>query len=239
MAPLDKSPALAYGRAMLVDNVLYLDSEALIVDKPAGLPVDAPRDGSLSVENHLQSLMLGYREWPRAVHRLDRDTSGCLMLGRSDKAHKRLSLAFEQGLVEKRYLAILDGVPEGESGLIDMALTKVSTKEEGWRIIPAETGTKGAKAARTAWELMSVADGRALISFRPETGRTHQLRVHAASGLGHAIVGDPMYGSTHDGGLMLHAVDLRLAREGKSLIEAHAPFPTRFAALGFNDPDAD
>jgi len=224
---------------MLADHVLHIDSEALIVDKPAGLPVDAPRDGSLSVENHLQSLMLGYREWPRAVHRLDRDTSGCLMLGRSDKAHKRLSLAFEQGLVEKRYLAIIDGVPEGESGTIDMPLTKVSTKEEGWRIIPAAEDSKGAKAARTRWEVMSIADGRALIAFHPETGRTHQLRVHAASGLGHAIVGDPVYGTAHDGGLMLHAVDLRLAREGKTLISGHAPFPARFAALGFTDPDAD
>jgi tRNA pseudouridine32 synthase/23S rRNA pseudouridine746 synthase len=224
---------------MLADHVLHIDSEALIVDKPAGLPVDAPRDGSLSVENHLQSLMLGYREWPRAVHRLDRDTSGCLMLGRSEKAHKRLSLAFEQGLVEKRYLAIIDGVPEGESGTIDMPLTKVSTKEEGWRIIPAAEDSKGAKAARTRWEVMSIADGRALIAFHPETGRTHQLRVHAASGLGHAIVGDPVYGTAHEGGLMLHAVDLRLAREGKTLISGHAPFPARFVALGFTDPDAD
>lgn len=224
---------------MLADHVLHIDSEALIVDKPAGLPVDAPRDGSLSVENHLQSLMLGYREWPRPVHRLDRDTSGCLMLGRSAKAHKRLSLAFEQGQVEKRYLAILDGIPEGESGVIDMALTKVSTAEDGWRIVPADAGTKGAKPARTQWEVMSTADGRALVAFRPETGRTHQLRVHAASGLGHAIVGDPQYGALHDGGLMLHAVDLRLERPGKTLIEAHAPFPTRFAALGFADPDAD
>ena len=228
---------------MLADHVLYLDSEALIVDKPSGLPVDPPRDGSLSVENHLQALMLGYREWPRAVHRLDRDTSGCLMLARSAKAHKRLSLAFEAGLVEKRYLAVIDGVPDpdglGESGMIDLPLVKVSTKEEGWRIIPAKDGAKGAKAARTQWELMSVADGRALISFRPETGRTHQLRVHALAGLGHAITGDINYGTAHSGGLMLHAADLRLEREGKTLIIAHAPFPARFAALGFADPDAD
>lgn len=236
---------------MLADHVLYLDSEALIVDKPAGLPVDPPRDGSLSVENHLQALMLGYREWPRAVHRLDRDTSGCLMLARSAKAHKRLGQAFEAGLVEKRYLAIIDGVPEGESGLIDIPLGKTSTKEDGWRIIPANEGDKGAKAARTAWELMSIHDGRALIAFRPETGRTHQLRVHALAGLGHAIVGDPTYGAAGSdgasnpasggaaGGLMLHAVDVRLERPGKTLIVAHAPFPARFAALGFADPDAD
>lgn len=224
---------------MLADHVLYLDSEALIVDKPQGLPVDPPRDGALSVENHLQALMLGYKSWPKPVHRLDRDTSGCLMLGRSDKAHKRLGQAFEAGLVEKRYLAILDGIPEGESGLIEMPLGKTSTKEDGWRIVPVAEGTKDAKAARTHWEVMAIAEGRALVAFRPETGRTHQLRVHAASGLGHPITGDAQYGSTHSCTMMLHASHLRLERPGKALIAAHAPLPDRFKALGFTDPDAD
>ena len=224
---------------MLADHILYFDSEALIVDKPAGLPVDAPRDGGLSVDNHLQALMLGYREWPRAVHRLDRDTSGCLMLGRSIKAHKRLSDAFAAGLVTKRYLAIIDGVPDGESGSIDMALSKVSSAAEGWKMVAAAPGAAGAKAASTLWEVMAVADGRALVAFRPATGRTHQLRVHAASGLGHAIVGDPIYGAAHPAGMMLHAANLALVRDGKSPIAAHAPFPARFAALGFRDPDAD
>lgn len=224
---------------MLADHVLYLDSEALIVDKPQGLPVDPPRDGGLSVDNHLQALMLGYREWPRPVHRLDRDTSGCLMFGRSEKAHKRLGQAFEAGLVEKRYLAILDGIPAEESGLIEMWLGKTSTKEDGWRIIPVEEGTKDAKAARTHWEVMATAEGRALVSFRPETGRTHQLRVHAASGLGNPITGDAQYGSSHPGTMMLHASHLRLDRPGKALIAAHAPLPNRFTALGFTDPDAD
>lgn len=224
---------------MLADHVPYLDSEALIVDKPQGLPVDPPRDGGLSVENHLQALMLGYKSWPKPVHRLDRDTSGCLMLGRSDKAHKRLGLAFEAGAVEKRYLAILDGVPDGDAGLIEMWLEKTSTREDGWRIVPAAEGAKGAKAARTHWEVMALVDGRALVAFRPETGRTHQLRVHAASGLGHAIAGDAQYGSAHAGTMMLHASHLRLEREGKALIAAHAPMPDRFKALGFSDPDAD
>lgn len=224
---------------MLADHVLYLDSEALIVDKPQGLPVDPPRNGGLSVENHLQALMLGYKSWPKPVHRLDRDTSGCLLFGRSDKAHKRLGQAFEAGLVEKRYLAILDGIPEGESGLIEMWLGKTSTKEEGWRIVPVEEDTKDAKAARTHWEVMATVDARALVAFRPETGRTHQLRVHAASGLGHAITGDTQYGSSHPGTMMLHASHLRLDRPGKALIAAHAPLPDRFKALGFTDPDAD
>lgn len=220
---------------MLADHILYFDSEALIVDKPAGLPVDPPRDGSLSVENHLQALTLGNREWPKAVHRLDRDTSGCLMFGRSTKAHKRLSDAFAAGLVDKRYLAVLDAIPSEDSGTITLALDKVSTKMDGWRIIVRPSG----KAAVTHWEVMAVRDGRALVALRPETGRTHQLRVHMASGLETAITGDTLYGTAAPGGLMLHASDIALAREGKARIAAHAPFPARFAALGFTDPDAD
>lgn len=220
---------------MLSDHILYFDSEALIVDKPTGLPVDPPRDGGLSVENHLQGLMLGNREWPKAVHRLDRDTSGCLMFGRSTKAHKRLSDAFAAGRVAKRYLAILDGEPDGEAGTIDLALAKVSTKEDGWRIVVSDNG----KAAVTDWEVMAMADGRTLVALRPRTGRTHQLRVHCATGLGCAIVGDSVYGSADPAGLMLHAANLALTREGKAAIAAHAPFPARFAALGFSDPDAD
>lgn len=219
---------------MLADHVLFIDNEALIVDKPAGLPVDPPRNGGLSVENHCQALMLGYKAWPKPAHRLDRDTSGCLLLGRSDKSHKRLSRAFEEGQVTKRYLAVIDGVPAATSGTIDMPLGKRSSVEEGWRMVPDPAG----KPSRTAWSMLSVADGRALIELLPETGRTHQLRVHAASGIGHAITGDPYYGVAHVGGMMLHAADLSIARGTKPPMSAHAPFPTRFAALGFTDPDA-
>ena len=99
---------------MLADHILFLDGEAIVVDKPAGLPVSAPRDGSLSVENHLDSLRFGFRRWPTAVHRLDRDTSGCLLLARNPKAHKRFAAAFAAGTVDKQYLAVVEGVPEAE-----------------------------------------------------------------------------------------------------------------------------
>lgn len=224
---------------MLADHVLFIDSEALVVDKPAGLPVDPPRDGGFSVHNHLQALMLGYRTWPQPVHRLDRDTSGCLILGRSPKAHKRLSAAFAAGAVTKRYLAILAGIPDAEEGTVTMALTKTSSAQDGWRIIPAEDGAPGAKSAVTHWQVMATAGGRALVVLTPEQGRTHQLRAHAASGLGIAILGDPVYGDGAEGGLMLHAASIRLDRGAKPPVAAHAPFPQRFAALGFTDPDAD
>jgi 4,5-DOPA dioxygenase extradiol len=102
-----------YSAAMLLsDRILFLDGEAIVLDKPEGLPVDPPRDGSLSLENHLDSLKFGFKRWPLAVHRLDRDTSGCLLLARNPKAHGRFTRAFEDREVEKQYLAILDGVPE-------------------------------------------------------------------------------------------------------------------------------
>ena len=220
---------------MLADHVLFLDGEALVVDKPAGLPVDAPRDGSLSVENHLQSLRFGFERVPLPVHRLDRDTSGCLLLARNPKAHKRFQQAFEAGAVEKTYWAVVDGVPEDEAGVIDMPLAKTSTREAGWRMVPDPSG----KAARTAWRVLAVRDGRTMVEMRPETGRTHQLRVHAASGLGAAIVGDGVYGFSTSSkraglGMLLHARALRLERTGKRAVEAEAPLPAHWIEAGWD-----
>ncbi len=211
------------------DRILFIDGEALVIDKPAGLPVDAPRDGSLSLDNHMESLKFGFHRWPTAVHRLDRDTSGCLLLARNPKAVARFQQAFERGEVEKVYLAVLDGVPAGEEGVIDLALSKTSTARDGWRMV----GDPKGKASRTAWRVLRVEDGRALVEFRPETGRTHQIRVHAATGLGAAVVGDPVYGRADPLGMMLHARRLALARPGKATVEADAPVPARFAAAGF------
>jgi tRNA pseudouridine32 synthase/23S rRNA pseudouridine746 synthase len=107
---------------MLADRVLFIDAEAIMLDKPAGLPVTPVRDGSLSLENHLESLRFGFQRWPSVVHRLDRDTSGCLLLARNPKAHRRFAAAFEAGEVEKLYWAVVDGIPEGEGGMIDLPL---------------------------------------------------------------------------------------------------------------------
>ncbi|WP_298090398.1 RluA family pseudouridine synthase [uncultured Sphingomonas sp.] len=205
------------------DRVLFIDGEALVIDKPAGLPVDPPRDGAISLENHLDSLRFGFQRWPQPVHRLDRDTSGCLLLSRNPKAHARFQQAFEGGLVEKRYLAVLDGLVEGE-GVIDLALAKVSTREAGWRMVADANG----KAARSGWRAIRQEGGRTLVEFRPETGRTHQIRVHAAAGLGVAVVGDPVYGRADAAGMLLHAADLKIDRGTKDPIVASAPVPERF-----------
>ena len=214
---------------MITDHVLFIDGEAIVIDKPAGLPVDPPRDGALSLENHLQSLTFGFQRWPQAVHRLDRDTSGCLLLSRNPKAHKRFQRVFEAGLVSKRYLAVLDGVPDGESGMIDLALDKISSEAEGWRMIGSPKG----KPSRTHWRLVRVIGAQSLVEFSPETGRTHQIRVHAAEALGAPVAGDPVYGRKGLHGMLLHAAALTVPREGKPDVTAEAPLPERFVAAGF------
>ncbi len=215
---------------MLQDRVLFIDGEALVIDKPAGLPVDRPRDRSQSLEDLLDQLTFGFQRLPLPVHRLDRDTSGCLLLARNPKAHKRFAQAFEAGTVVKRYLAILDGVPQARDGLIDLPLAKISSAEEGWRM----RGDPKGKPARTRWEVLREAKGRALVAFYPETGRTHQIRVHAAEGIGLPILGDPVYGA---GGpaVMLHASALTVPRDGKPEVHAEAPLPVRFHNAGFGD----
>ena len=116
---------------MFQDRILFIDGEAIVIDKPAGLPVDRPRDRSESLEDLLGELTFGFGRLPQPVHRLDRDTSGCLLLARNPKAHKRFGQAFEAGTVVKRYLAILDGEPGEDGGTIDLPLIKISSEAEG------------------------------------------------------------------------------------------------------------
>lgn len=215
---------------MLSDRILFIDGEAIVLDKPAGLPVDSPRDGSISLENHLASLTFGFHRWPIPVHRLDRDTSGCLLLARNPKAHKRFQAAFEAGVIGKRYLAVLDGIPAGEEGTIDLPLAKVSSAARGWRM----RGDARGKPSRTGWRLVAAKEDRALVEFRPETGRTHQIRVHAAEGLGVPVSGDPVYGRA-GGPMLLHATALTVPRPPKPDIIAVAPLPIAFAEAGFPD----
>ena len=208
---------------MLEDRILFIDGEAIVIDKPAGLPVDAPRRGGDSVAARLDELKCGFQRPPVVLHRLDQDTSGCLLLARNPKAAKRFQQAFEEGRVEKVYLAVVAGVPEAEKGTIELPLAKTSSAEAGWRIIG---DAKGQKAA-TRWRRLAVRDGRSLVEFRPLTGRTHQIRVHAREGLGWGIVGDRVYG-VPGGPMLLHALRLVVPRESKPPIDVVAPLPADF-----------
>ena len=215
---------------MWEDRVLFIDAEALVIDKPAGLAVHPGPRTPESLERYLRELRFGFQRPPAPVHRLDRDTSGCLLLARHPKAHRRFTQAFEAGRVAKTYLAVVGGVPEAEEGAVDMPLAKVSTREAGWRMVHDPSGRR----AVTRWRLIAVAGGRALLLMTPETGRTHQLRVHAAEGLGLAISGDPVYG-TGRGPMLLHARSLEVERDGKEPVKAEAPLPPTFVEAGFGD----
>lgn len=216
--------------------IVYEDGEALVVNKPGGLPIDTPRKGGPALTDLYDELKLGFQRPPVAVHRLDTDTSGCLLLARNPKSLKRFAKAFEDRLVEKRYLGILAGEIAKDEGTIDLALTKISSAEKGWSMIPARKG----KPSITHWRKLAVKDGSTLVEFRPETGRTHQIRVHAASGLGVPLLGDPVYGPKQGQGkaarrTMLHAASIVIPRDNKPVIEADAPLPADFVALGFSD----
>ena len=208
---------------LLSDRILYIDAGALVIDKPAGLPVDQPRRGGESVVSRLNELRAGFKRLPTPMHRLDQDTSGCLLLARSPKARSELQQAFEARQVEKYYLAVI-GAEIGESeGAIDLPLTKRSTAEAGWRMV----GDPKGQTAVTNWRRIAVHDGRTLVEFRPVTGRTHQIRAHVREAFGSGIVGDRVYGMP-GGPMLLHASRLVIPRTKGSAIDVTAPLPDHF-----------
>ena len=222
---------------LLSDRILFIDGDVIVIDKPPGLPVDPPRSGGPSIAGRIGELKMGFRQAPVAMHRLDTDTTGCLLLARNARARKSLQMAFEGREVEKTYLAVVEGVVPDDKGVIDLPLAKVSTAASGWRIVHDEAG----KSARTHWRRIGTIDDRSLVSFTPETGRTHQIRVHAARGLGTAIVGDPMYSDLDDDPeqpMLLHAWKLKVARGNKPTIDVEAPIPDAFGLfLDFLGPE--
>ncbi len=183
--------------------LLYRDSLLLVVDKPAGLPVHGGPSGKPSLEDLLPTLRFGYRETPRLAHRLDQETSGCLALGRNDRAMRKLGRLFQRRLVEKRYWAIVAGAPPEPAGTIDLPLAKL-TQGRQWRMATDPSG----KAARTDYRLLGRWAEASWLELRPKTGRTHQIRVHLAA-LGCPILGDVAYGGA-PGIMHLHAVALTL-----------------------------
>ncbi|HEX6073527.1 MAG TPA: RNA pseudouridine synthase [Sphingomicrobium sp.] len=208
---------------LLSDRILYIDAETIVIDKPAGLPVDQPRRGGQSIVSRLDELRCGFRREPTPMHRLDMDTSGCLLLARTPKARARLQQAFEAREIDKYYLAVVGGEIAEAEGVIDMPLAKTSSAEAGWRIIPDAQG----HAAITRWRRIAVRDVATLVEFWPVTGRTHQIRAHAREAFGSGIVGDRVYGIP-GGPMLLHASRLVVPRPGKATIDVAAPLPEYF-----------
>jgi tRNA pseudouridine32 synthase/23S rRNA pseudouridine746 synthase len=185
--------------------------------------VDQPRRGGDSVAGRIDELKCGFRRPPTPMHRLDTDTSGCLLFARTAKARAVFQRAFETRAVEKYYLAVVAGVIAEEQGMIDLPLSKTSSAEAGWRMVADERGHE----ATTYWRRLGIRDESTLVEFCPVTGRTHQIRVHAREAFGRGILGDRVYGIP-GGPMLLHASRLVVPREGKATIDVNAPLPDYF-----------
>jgi len=229
--PAPRPPALD-----LTQRLLHRDGLMLILDKPAGIAVHAGPKGGDTLEDFLEQLRFGLPADPQLAHRLDRDTSGCLVLGRHRKALRRLGALFAEGRVEKTYWAVVLGQPAADSGRIEAPLAKLNAVK-GWKMLVSPEG----QTAVTEWRVLGRGPDQAWIECRPLTGRTHQIRVHLAH-LGHPILGDPLYGprvgDSRGQPLHLHARRIVVPLyPGRPPVVAEAPLPDSlrpaFAACGW------
>lgn len=194
----------------------------LVLNKPAGIAVHPGSNSTNSLEQYFKYLQFGLPNPPSLAHRLDRDTSGCLILGRHRKALAKLGKLFEQKRIGKTYWAIVEGAPREPSGTIHAPLKKLNERK-GWKMMIAKDGQESI----TDYKVMGNEGGKSWIEFHPRTGRTHQIRVHSAS-LGCPIIGDWVYGEYIKDEIMLHlharSVEIPLY-PSKPAIRIEAPVP--------------
>jgi tRNA pseudouridine32 synthase/23S rRNA pseudouridine746 synthase len=212
----------------LIARLLFRDGLMLIVDKPYGIAVHRGPKGGGCLEDHFSVLRFGLPRNPALAHRLDKDTTGCLVLGRHRQALARLGLLFKRGLIKKTYWAIVHNEPAQTEGLIDLPLGRLDDRRGWWMKIDPN----GA-AAQTRWTLLGTAAGLSWLALEPLTGRTHQLRVHCAA-MGWPIVGDAIYGTARRDGsdlLQLHAREIVVPLyQNKPPIRIEAPAPGHMGA---------
>jgi 23S rRNA pseudouridine1911/1915/1917 synthase len=218
-------------------SIVFEDEHLLIVDKPAGLvvhPAAGNLDGTLvnALLHHCAGKLsgIGGVARPGIVHRIDKDTSGLLVVAKTDVAHEGLAKQFAAHSIDRRYLAIVNGAPKAAEGTVDAALARSPTNRKKIAIVEGKRG----KRAVTHWKRLKILAGAALVECRLETGRTHQVRVHMAS-IGHPLVGDPVYGAsgkTH--GKLLKA--LQFHRQALHAAELGFTHPVTKSRLSFASP---
>lgn len=233
----------------MVSRLLYRDGLMLVIDKPAGMAVHRGSPNSKDrnrecIEDHFDALRFGLPRQPALAHRLDRDTSGCLVLGRHRKALAQLGKLFRNGAVGKTYWAVVEGTPETEAGEINLPLGRLDDKI-GWWMKHDPNG----QPAATKWKVLgrhSAAEAKiAWLELELLTGRTHQIRVHCAE-MGWPVVGDGIYGTAprHGGQpLQLHAREVIVPLyKNRDPVRVVAPVPTqmreRLKLCGWSGEDA-
>jgi tRNA pseudouridine32 synthase/23S rRNA pseudouridine746 synthase len=213
----------------MLARLLYRDGLMLVIDKPAGYAVHRGPKGGAALEDDFDTLRFGLPRAPALAHRLDRDTSGCLVLGRHRKALAALGKLFKQGKVGKVYWAVVEGGPAADAGRIEIALAK-RDESRGWWMKPDPHGLPSV----TTWKVMGRGNGITWLALEPLTGRTHQLRVHCAE-MGFPIVGDTIYGSAPPTGgppLHLHAREVTVPiSKNKPPVKVVAPVPGHMREL--------
>jgi 23S rRNA pseudouridine955/2504/2580 synthase len=227
--------------------VLYEDEDVLILNKPAGLAVQ----GGTKTTHHVDKLLSAWGEGlerPRLVHRLDRDTSGVLVLGKTPAAAAKLSGAFARRKAQKTYWALVVGTPHPTEGIINIPLAKKGINDREM-IVPVDAKDPKGEVAETEFVTLSRAGPRiSWMALRPHTGRTHQLRAHMLA-IGHPILGDPKYGDEKSAALseglslQLHARRLVIPHPSAGMIAVEAPLSREmkegFQRFGFDEHEAD
>jgi 23S rRNA pseudouridine1911/1915/1917 synthase len=220
-------------------DILYEDDQLLILNKPAGLvvhPAPGHPDGTLvnALLAHCCNLPgIGGVQRPGIVHRLDKDTTGAIAIAKTDLAYQHLQAQLKAKTARREYLGIVYGSPKTESGTIDFPIARHPSDRKKMAVVPIE---QGGRTAVTHWQIQERLGNYTLILFQLETGRTHQIRVHAAK-INHPIVGDPIYSSGRSLGVnlpgqALHAYRLQLQHPvSGNQIEVTAHLPQTFTTL--------
>jgi 23S rRNA pseudouridine1911/1915/1917 synthase len=219
-------------------DLLYEDEHLLIVNKPAGMvvhPSAGHSTGTLvhALLAHCPLSSIGGIQRPGIVHRLDKDTTGAMVVAKTDFAHQHLQQQLQAKTARREYLGVVYGTPKADSGTIDLPVGRHPVDRQKNTILPLD---RGGRAAVTHWQIEERLPSFSLLKFQLETGRTHQIRIHATQ-MGHPIVGDPVYGTGRSIGVnlpgqALHAWHLELIHPlTGELVSVTAPIPSYFLTL--------